>query len=84
VNYWAQLDSAAPESYIWDQHPGNAAALSPAAGFGNETRGIAFRDASMIRVACYIDGFNIYHAVDDMSRATRGADNYLKGSISGN
>jgi len=32
----------------------------------------------MIRVACYIDGFNVYHAVDDMSRATRGADNYLK------
>jgi uncharacterized LabA/DUF88 family protein len=32
----------------------------------------------MIRVACYIDGFNVYHAIDDMSRATRGADNYLK------
>jgi hypothetical protein len=32
----------------------------------------------MIRVACYIDGFNIYHAVADMSRATRGKLNYLK------
>ena len=32
----------------------------------------------MIRVACYIDGFNFYHALDDMSRATRGANNYLK------
>jgi uncharacterized LabA/DUF88 family protein len=32
----------------------------------------------MIRVACYIDGFNVYHAIDDMSRATRGAKNYLK------
>lgn len=32
----------------------------------------------MIRVACYIDGFNLYHALDDMSRATRRADNHLK------
>ena len=32
----------------------------------------------MIRVICYIDGFNIYHAVDDMSRASRGKLNYLK------
>jgi uncharacterized LabA/DUF88 family protein len=32
----------------------------------------------MIRVACYIDGFNIYHALDDMNRATRGKLNYLK------
>jgi len=32
----------------------------------------------MIRVACYIDGFNLYHAIDDISRASRGADNYLK------
>lgn len=31
----------------------------------------------MIRVACY-DGFNLYHAIDDISRASRGADNYLK------
>jgi hypothetical protein len=28
----------------------------------------------MIRVSCYIDGFNVYHAIDDMSRATRGVD----------
>jgi uncharacterized LabA/DUF88 family protein len=32
----------------------------------------------MIRVACYIDGFNVYHAIDDMSRASRGKLNYLK------
>lgn len=32
----------------------------------------------MIRVACYVDGFNVYHAIDDMSRATRGELNYLK------
>jgi hypothetical protein len=31
-----------------------------------------------IRVACYVDGFNIYHAIDDMSRAQRGALNHLK------
>lgn len=33
---------------------------------------------SMIRVACYVDGFNVYHAIDDMSRATRGELNHLK------
>lgn len=32
----------------------------------------------MIRVACYIDGFNVYHAIDDASRAARGALNHLK------
>jgi uncharacterized LabA/DUF88 family protein len=32
----------------------------------------------MIRVHCYIDGFNIYHAIDDMSRASRGELNHLK------
>jgi uncharacterized LabA/DUF88 family protein len=32
----------------------------------------------LIRVACYIDGFNVYHAIDDISRASRGTDNYLK------
>lgn len=32
----------------------------------------------MIRVGCYIDGFNLYHSIDDMSRATRGALNHLK------
>jgi uncharacterized LabA/DUF88 family protein len=32
----------------------------------------------MIRVSCYIDGFNLYHAIDDMSRATRGELNHLK------
>ena len=32
----------------------------------------------MIRVACYIDGFNLYHAIDDISRASGGTDNYLK------
>jgi len=32
----------------------------------------------MIRVSCYIDGFNLYHAIDDMSRASRGELNHLK------
>ncbi|MGD9838278.1 MAG: NYN domain-containing protein [Afipia sp.] len=32
----------------------------------------------MIRVLCYIDGFNLYHAIDDMSRASRGELNHLK------
>ncbi len=32
----------------------------------------------MIRVHCYIDGFNLYHAIDDMQRASRGALNHLK------
>jgi uncharacterized LabA/DUF88 family protein len=32
----------------------------------------------MKRVACYIDGFNVYHAIDDLSRAQRGALNHLK------
>lgn len=32
----------------------------------------------MIRVACYVDGFNVYHAVDDLSRASRGKLNFLK------
>jgi len=32
----------------------------------------------MIKVACYIDGFNIYHAIDDANRAQRGALNHLK------
>jgi uncharacterized LabA/DUF88 family protein len=32
----------------------------------------------MIKVCCYIDGFNIYHAIDEASRASRGALNYLK------
>ena len=31
-----------------------------------------------IRVACYIDGFNVYHAIDDMSRGQRGTLNHLK------
>jgi uncharacterized LabA/DUF88 family protein len=31
-----------------------------------------------IKVACYVDGFNVYHAIDDMSRAQQGALNYLK------
>jgi len=31
-----------------------------------------------VRVACYVDGFNVYHAIDDMSRAQRGALNHLK------
>jgi len=30
------------------------------------------------RVCCYIDGFNVYHAMDDMNRVRRGAINYLK------
>lgn len=32
----------------------------------------------MIRVVCYIDGFNVYHSIDNLSRATRGKKNYLK------
>jgi uncharacterized LabA/DUF88 family protein len=32
----------------------------------------------MIRVVCYIDGFNIYHAIDDMSRASGGKLHHLK------
>ena len=32
----------------------------------------------MIRVCCYVDGFNVYHAIDDVSRARRGAINHLK------
>lgn len=32
----------------------------------------------MIKVGCYIDGFNIYHAIDEASRAARGALNHLK------
>jgi uncharacterized LabA/DUF88 family protein len=32
----------------------------------------------MIRVFCYIDGFNLYHAIDDISRASRGALSHLK------
>lgn len=32
----------------------------------------------MIRVACYIDGFNLFHAIDDISEASGGADNHLK------
>ncbi|MDX2201713.1 MAG: NYN domain-containing protein [Hyphomicrobiaceae bacterium] len=32
----------------------------------------------MVNVCCYIDGFNIYHAIDDASRARRGALNHLK------
>jgi uncharacterized LabA/DUF88 family protein len=32
----------------------------------------------VIKVACYIDGFNIYHAIDDENRAARGALNHLK------
>jgi len=32
----------------------------------------------MIRVGCYIDGFNLYHSIDDLSRASRGRLNYLK------
>lgn len=32
----------------------------------------------VIRVCCYIDGFNLYHALDDMNRAQRGALRHLK------
>jgi uncharacterized LabA/DUF88 family protein len=31
-----------------------------------------------VRVSCYIDGFNVYHAVDDANRAARGALGHLK------
>lgn len=30
------------------------------------------------RVCCYIDGFNVYHAIDDVNRAQRGALSHLK------
>jgi uncharacterized LabA/DUF88 family protein len=33
---------------------------------------------SKIRVACYIDGFNMYHAIDDANKAARGKLNHLK------
>jgi uncharacterized LabA/DUF88 family protein len=32
----------------------------------------------VIRVICYIDGFNLYHAIDNISRASAGEENYLK------
>lgn len=32
----------------------------------------------MERVFCYIDGFNVYHAIDDANRAVRGARSHLK------
>ena len=31
-----------------------------------------------IRVGCYIDGFNVYHALDQANQASRGKLNYLK------
>jgi uncharacterized LabA/DUF88 family protein len=34
--------------------------------------------AGMKKVCCYIDGFNIYHAIDDMNRTRRGAIDHLK------
>ena len=32
----------------------------------------------LTRVSCYIDGFNVYHAIDDANRAVRGAQSHLK------
>ena len=32
----------------------------------------------MIRVACYVDGFNLYHAIDSMCRIQRGKIDHLK------
>jgi uncharacterized LabA/DUF88 family protein len=32
----------------------------------------------MKKVCCYIDGFNVYHAIDDMNRVRRGTINHLK------
>lgn len=32
----------------------------------------------MIRVSCYIDGFNVYHALDDFNRASAGTKNHYK------
>ncbi|MHA3913876.1 NYN domain-containing protein [Halovulum sp. GXIMD14793] len=32
----------------------------------------------MTRVFCYIDGFNVYHAIDDADRGVRGALSHLK------
>ncbi len=31
-----------------------------------------------IRVACYIDGFNLYHAIDSLCRINRGSKDHLK------
>ena len=36
------------------------------------------QDMPKKRVCCYIDGFNVYHAIDDVNRAQRGALNHLK------
>jgi len=32
----------------------------------------------LARISCYIDGFNVYHAIDDANRAVRGAKSHLK------
>lgn len=32
----------------------------------------------MARISCYIDGFNVYHAIDDENRAERGAKSHMK------
>ena len=37
-----------------------------------------FLDNDMARIYGYIDGFNIYHAIDDANRAVRGAKSHLK------
>lgn len=52
-------------------------ALSPAAG---RKPAAFFLGIVMpkIRVSAYIDGFNLYHAINDANRAQRGAINHLK------
>lgn len=32
----------------------------------------------MVRIFCYVDGFNVYHAIDEANRAVRGARSHLK------
>lgn len=32
----------------------------------------------MARIHCYVDGFNVYHAIDEANRAVRGARSHLK------
>lgn len=46
---------------------------------GRKTHGIfVWGYMPKVRVSCYIDGFNIYHSIDDQNRAQRGAINHLK------
>lgn len=58
------------------QHPGSDNRCRQTRAL--ETRLASFILAPMIRVHCYIDGFNLFHAIDDISRASRGELNYYK------